>query len=239
MEDTDPSEVLTDFYVYLHRDRVTKVPFYVGKGRGLRSSDPTHRSAEWREHVATLNGDYEVLIVHSGLIEKDAFLEEARLILQFGKRSEGTGTLVNRTDGGEDEMGAPFIEIRMPDLPEVVCRKLSRAERSEFAERLLASATRLLDAFVSTAGAEQDADLMVTHALVEAVYVEAKAFRGRRVPLADVAAALDSLLHRIDPARIGDAGVPATILAPTRQGCCELTALRESLRYHPPAKNRG
>jgi hypothetical protein len=56
-----------------------------------------------------------VELVERGLLEQDAFLAEAELIQKYGKISDGTGSLVNWTDGGENELGSQIaFDIPMP-----------------------------------------------------------------------------------------------------------------------------
>lgn len=86
-----PTVVCRDFYVYLHRDE-SGVPFYVGKGRGLRAYSKGDRSRPWRE--IALRG-YTVEIVRVGLTNEEAKALETDLIMQTGRICDGTGPLVN------------------------------------------------------------------------------------------------------------------------------------------------
>lgn len=143
----DP-DVIEDFYVYLHRDPVSGVPFYVGKGRGQRAYDKKRRHPDWRSHVERLGGRYEVEFIAKGLRESDAFLIEAEWIAKFGKKADGSGTLVNWTDGGENELGNIGIKIEIPGLAEkydaTTYRQLRSDERKEFGATL----SKVLDGFV-------------------------------------------------------------------------------------------
>jgi len=109
------------FYVYTYRDpRPTKnnQVVYVGKGAGRRAW------YHW-EHQVRHNkglGSFLALLRHENLSphielvsqhaeELDAFAEEIRLIMLYGRRDLGTGTLFNLTDGGEGLWGA----LRTPE----------------------------------------------------------------------------------------------------------------------------
>ncbi len=109
-------DVISDFYVYLHKDPKTGIPFYVGRGRGKRAYDRTSRHKEWHDFVETIGGKFKVEIVERNLRESDAGEIEANLIAKYGKKRDGVGPLVNWTDGGEDEMGNLTISIDISDL---------------------------------------------------------------------------------------------------------------------------
>ena len=98
-------DVISDFYVYLHKDPKTGIPFYVGRGRGKRAYDRTSRHKEWHDFVETIGGRFKVEIVERNLRESDAGEIERNLIAKYGKKRDAAGPLVNWTDGGEDEMG--------------------------------------------------------------------------------------------------------------------------------------
>jgi hypothetical protein len=107
------------FYVYVYRDpRPTKdnQPVYVGKGTGDR--DISH----WAK--GSHNKPFQDFISHlkqRGLVavcqrvfetedEQEAFAKERELITLYGRRDIGTGTLFNRTDGGEGVAGSVKTE---------------------------------------------------------------------------------------------------------------------------------
>jgi len=97
------------FFVYVYAHPQTHLPFYVGKGTGDR--DLYH----WRNRKSH-NNDQLRFILHdihqSGqrpmitrvletLDETAAYNEEKRLIQEYGRIDIGTGTLCNKTPGGE------------------------------------------------------------------------------------------------------------------------------------------
>ena len=73
------------FYVYVHRDKAGNV-FYVGKGRDRRAWS-TERHDVWHHYVKTrLQGQYDVEIVRSGLLNSEAEALEAELVNEQGER---------------------------------------------------------------------------------------------------------------------------------------------------------
>jgi hypothetical protein len=95
------SEVLhEDYYVYLHRRNDTNEVFYVGKGRGNRAWNKSHRSFWWRSIVNKC--DYTVEIEEKCLSEQSAFDLEIELI-KFYK--ENNHPLCNMTLGGDGASG--------------------------------------------------------------------------------------------------------------------------------------
>lgn len=103
------------FYVYVYYDpRPLKLgqPVYVGKGTGDRDLSHWSRGShnkpfqdfishlKQREFVAKCE---RVLETEN---EQEAFAKEMQLIELYGRRDTKTGTLFNRTDGGEGASGA-------------------------------------------------------------------------------------------------------------------------------------
>lgn len=91
------------FYVYIHRRATDGVPFYVGKGKGLRAWDVDRRTAWWKRVMAKYG--HTVEIAQDGLQEWAAFELERDLIALYGRRDLGLGQLLNLTDGGEGASG--------------------------------------------------------------------------------------------------------------------------------------
>lgn len=92
-----------EFYVYVHRKGTTNEVFYVGKGIGKRAYSKTSRSKYWHNIVNKYG--YKVEIICSGLQEWYAFELETELINLHGRVSDGSGPLINFTDGGEGSSG--------------------------------------------------------------------------------------------------------------------------------------
>jgi hypothetical protein len=140
----DP-ELITDFYVYVHEDRISGSPFYVGKGRRQRAYETKRRPERWKKHVASLLDDFVVQIVSKNLTEDQAYQLEHKLIAKYGKISEGTGPLINITDGGEHEgsvaeLSFDFISDGDDEDSDPITFKLLRGqERDTFAKNMIIS----------------------------------------------------------------------------------------------------
>ena len=99
------------FYAYIYSDPVTYVPFYVG--RGSRDRAKAHmaprgsHNAAMKAHINKLrivNTKPLITIIETSTTQFASMLEVG-LIKQFGRKSIGTGSLYNLTDGGEDCTG--------------------------------------------------------------------------------------------------------------------------------------
>jgi hypothetical protein len=166
-EQTDV-DVISDFYVYLHKDPKTGIPFYVGRGRGKRAYDRTSRHKEWHDFVETIGGKFKVEIVEKNLRESNAGEIEANLIAKYGEKRDGAGPLVNWTDGGEDEMGITMgidisdlvspesIEYEKKKYGATVYRVLPGEERERFVIKFSQILESLLDDLDDIHGEEDE-----------------------------------------------------------------------------------
>jgi len=112
------------FYVYVYRDpRPSKnnQPVYVGKGTGDRDISHWSRGSHnkpFQDFIAHLKRR-ELVAVCDRVFETEdedaAFAKEVELIALYGRRDLGTGTLFNRTDGGEGVSGS----VKTPENKEV------------------------------------------------------------------------------------------------------------------------
>lgn len=101
------------FYVYIYYDPDTMQPFYVGKGTGSRStahlcpSNLTGNTAKQNKIKKLLKqGKQPVIETYvDGVDETTALATEVQLIKQWGRADNGTGILLNHTDGGEGVSG--------------------------------------------------------------------------------------------------------------------------------------
>ena len=111
------NEVERNYYVYIHKDKDTGVPFYVGKGKRRRAYSKKGRGRHWYERVKSLKNGYLVEIVKENLSELEACSLEQDLIQKYGKTWNETGTLVNLTDGAAIEGGEIIcgFSITMPE----------------------------------------------------------------------------------------------------------------------------
>ena len=102
------------FYVYVYLDpRPLKLnqPVYVGKGTGDRDLSHWSRGShnkplqDFLSHLRGRNMTALVERVFETDDEQEAFAKEMQLIELYGRRDLKTGTLFNRTDGGEGPSG--------------------------------------------------------------------------------------------------------------------------------------
>jgi hypothetical protein len=91
------------FYVYFHINPIKNEVFYVGKGHGVRAHSKSKRTDFWKNMVDKYG--FTVDIIHDKLSEEEAFELEMMYIKKLGRRDNGTGILVNMTDGGEGRSG--------------------------------------------------------------------------------------------------------------------------------------
>lgn len=95
-----------EHYIYIHFRESDGVPFYVGKGTSqprdknlfARACEP-HKNIHW-ERTVNKHGII-INILMSCQNDKEAQEQEKRIILDIGRQDLSTGTLVNKTDGGD------------------------------------------------------------------------------------------------------------------------------------------
>jgi hypothetical protein len=119
----DLDDLERGYFVYLHRDRASGLPFYVGKGKGRRAHVQEGRHPDWTVKVESLPEGFDVEIVKDDLSEEEAYDLERELIREYGKARDDTGTLVNVTDGGSLDFGELSVEVRV-ELPDKVAKAM-------------------------------------------------------------------------------------------------------------------
>lgn len=102
------------FYVYLLKNPLKEgAPFYVGKGKGrrvdshlrdARKGKNTHKFNVIRQ-IVEAGSKPIVQFVDTELSEEQAFELEVFMISLIGREDTGSGTLTNKTDGGEGGVG--------------------------------------------------------------------------------------------------------------------------------------
>lgn len=125
-------EELNIFYVYILRRPDwhdpyyvwLSCPFYVGKGCGRRSKMHIWEAINYEKNGESRNNhkdriinklwriglDFEIEYYAINLTEEEAFRIEKKLINKYGRMNNGTGILVNMTDGGEGSTGFRHTE---------------------------------------------------------------------------------------------------------------------------------
>lgn len=104
---------MKDYYIYAHIRPDTSQTFYIGKGRKRRASTVSKRNKIWNDIVKKNNGVFQIVILHEGLFESEAFELEIMEISKMGRLCDGSGCLSNLTLGGEGTSGhSPSREHR-------------------------------------------------------------------------------------------------------------------------------
>ncbi len=115
-------KVVNDFYLYVHRKETDNSIFYVGKGQGDRAWATRKRNPHWH-NVAKKHG-LVVEVVLDGLTESQAFKLEVELILWYGRKNIGTGSLTNIHCGGKG--GAhddPVVKLKQVEATKAALNK--------------------------------------------------------------------------------------------------------------------
>jgi len=99
-------------YAYLREDGT---PYYIGKGKGSRIR------SKHRKNVKVPPKERR-LFLKQNLTEEGAFKHEIYMISVFGRKDNGTGILINRTDGGEGSSGRIMPEEEKIHLSKVMKR---------------------------------------------------------------------------------------------------------------------
>lgn len=101
-----------DFYIYKYVEKDTGTPIYVGKGKSDRSRSHIRASQKGlnsplynRIRKLDFDAGVSMIIVKDNMTEWEAFQMENELIESIGRVDLKTGTLLNRTFGGEGISG--------------------------------------------------------------------------------------------------------------------------------------
>ena len=112
------------FYIYAYIDVETGKPYYIGKGKNNRA---------WykykREKIPIPKNRNNIILLETNLSEIGALALERRLITWWGRKNNGTGCLINRTNGGEGFSG--MILGKKGPMSEERKRKISYANKGK------------------------------------------------------------------------------------------------------------
>lgn len=90
-----------EYYTYTYL-RLDGTPYYIGRGKGDRAQDKTHRVA--------VPPPERILFLKRGMTYEGATKHEIYMISIFGRKDKNTGILRNLTDGGEGRRGPKPVE---------------------------------------------------------------------------------------------------------------------------------
>lgn len=102
-------------YLYRHIRPDKKEVFYIGVGKmnRYRPWEKSRRSSFWKQVVDKNNGAYEIEVMLDNLTDEEASTKEQEFIELYGRKCNGTGTLVNFQVGGKESGGfSPTKETR-------------------------------------------------------------------------------------------------------------------------------
>jgi hypothetical protein len=121
---------MNDYYVYAYL-REDGTPYYIGKGKNNRAYVNTGRPA------STPKDKNRIIKLFENLTEEESFLKEIEKIKEYGRKDNGTGILLNKTNGGEGMSGhIPSEETRQKRSKKLKGRLISVKQRLQISKTL-------------------------------------------------------------------------------------------------------
>jgi hypothetical protein len=112
---------MNEFYTYVYYTLAdASVPTYVGKGKGARMKFHPSAKTHFGNHIRKqLRADiFPITVKYPQPTEQAALDREIELIALYGRKDLGTGSLYNKTDGGEGASGV----LMPPPTPEYLAK---------------------------------------------------------------------------------------------------------------------
>lgn len=106
---TEANKILNIFYTYVIS--VDSIPKYVGKGKGPRCYHHFEGKNHFANHLRKAQRENKNILIEKiieNVTEEEAFKKEKELIASYGRRDLKTGTLFNKTNGGDGVSGKVY-----------------------------------------------------------------------------------------------------------------------------------
>ena len=94
-------------YAFLREDGT---PYYIGKGKGRRAYD--------KKRSVFIPPKERIIFLKKNLTEEQAFEHEKYMIFIFGRKNNGSGILLNKTNGGDGASGSVWTDTRKEEASE-------------------------------------------------------------------------------------------------------------------------
>ncbi len=104
------------YYVYAYINKKTGKPYYIGKGKEGRAYETNRRVSLPKDRT-------KIVFLETNLTELGALSIERRLIKWWGRKDNGTGILLNLTDGGDGVSGFSHSEETKRKLSEIASKR--------------------------------------------------------------------------------------------------------------------